>query len=503
MSLKAGDNLKIRNIIIISIIVVIITGLVVLGFWLFKGDSSAEDLPVSGGTLKLYSYAPDTLNPILTENAANRMLLNLVYEPLIWCDNSNSAVPCLATDWDVSASGLAWTITLREGVAFHDSSILTANDVVWSINEARKSESPYSQTLRNVVNVMAVDQNSVMITLNKLQINFINSLEIPIMKSNSGSIPNGTGPYRYISQATNKYIEFDANVNYWGGMPYIQKIEALLMPDRSTASFSFEAKEIDVITTDFSNLGIYLGSSENRIIPFCNSLYNFLGIDHTNKQLAKKEIRQALAMSIDKNKLSSELLFSQGTITSTFSNPTWVMSAGVSDYEYSLSSSKDLLKKAGYGQEYFTLIVNKDNEFRCMIADFCASAAKDANIRIQVKKLSWEQYKEAIINRDYDLYIGECLVPNDADPSFLFSSSITNYSNPSMETALANLRNASTQDAVKQKYAELEALYIEELPFISLYFDSTALLVNNKVKGELVPLKNNIYYKIEKWYLSQ
>jgi peptide/nickel transport system substrate-binding protein len=41
--------------------------------------------------------------------------------------------PGIAKDWEFSADGLTWTLTIREGVKFHDGSDLTAEDVSWSL----------------------------------------------------------------------------------------------------------------------------------------------------------------------------------------------------------------------------------------------------------------------------------------------------------------------------------------------------------------------------------
>ncbi|NCF69743.1 MAG: peptide ABC transporter substrate-binding protein, partial [Chloroflexi bacterium] len=49
--------------------------------------------------------------------------------------DSGDLVPELATGCESSEDGKVWTCTLREGVMFHDGTMLDANDVVttWSI----------------------------------------------------------------------------------------------------------------------------------------------------------------------------------------------------------------------------------------------------------------------------------------------------------------------------------------------------------------------------------
>jgi ABC-type transport system substrate-binding protein len=42
-------------------------------------------------------------------------------------------IPGIASEWEFSADGLTWTLTIREGVKFHDGTDLTAEDVLWSL----------------------------------------------------------------------------------------------------------------------------------------------------------------------------------------------------------------------------------------------------------------------------------------------------------------------------------------------------------------------------------
>jgi peptide/nickel transport system substrate-binding protein len=59
-----------------------------------------------------------------------------MYDLLVQIDplNWNRILPDLAKSWQVSADGLTYTFSLREGVQFHDGAPLTAEDVVASFN---------------------------------------------------------------------------------------------------------------------------------------------------------------------------------------------------------------------------------------------------------------------------------------------------------------------------------------------------------------------------------
>ena len=49
-------------------------------------------------------------------------------------------VPGIATDWEFSPDGLTWTLTIREGVKFHDGADVTAEDVSWTLQHCMGSQ---------------------------------------------------------------------------------------------------------------------------------------------------------------------------------------------------------------------------------------------------------------------------------------------------------------------------------------------------------------------------
>jgi peptide/nickel transport system substrate-binding protein len=63
-----------------------------------------------------------------------RNLVRLLGGFLISDNEKREMVPGIASQWDVSADGLTWTFTIREGVKFHDGSDLTPQDVRWTLD---------------------------------------------------------------------------------------------------------------------------------------------------------------------------------------------------------------------------------------------------------------------------------------------------------------------------------------------------------------------------------
>jgi peptide/nickel transport system substrate-binding protein len=81
-----------------------------------------------------YPYEPSTLDPARCYDTASMEPILNVYEPLLFFDEekTDQFVPRLATSWAISADGLNYTFTIRQGVKFHNGETLTTEDVEYS-----------------------------------------------------------------------------------------------------------------------------------------------------------------------------------------------------------------------------------------------------------------------------------------------------------------------------------------------------------------------------------
>ncbi|MDG6998734.1 MAG: hypothetical protein JRN15_06440 [Nitrososphaerota archaeon] len=78
---------------------------------------------------------PLSLDPAVPYESWSGMIIENVYEPLLWYNQSNSqTIPWLAQSYNVSADGLSYTFTLRQGITFCDGTPFNASAVKFSID---------------------------------------------------------------------------------------------------------------------------------------------------------------------------------------------------------------------------------------------------------------------------------------------------------------------------------------------------------------------------------
>ena len=86
-----------------------------------------------GGILRMVTEAPLTLDPVDSDSVYESLPLNQIFDGLVDVDPTMHILPALASDWVVSRDGKTYTFKLRPGVRFHDGSLLTVDDVVFTI----------------------------------------------------------------------------------------------------------------------------------------------------------------------------------------------------------------------------------------------------------------------------------------------------------------------------------------------------------------------------------
>ena len=210
-----------------------------------KTNTAQRDQNGGNKTITIYSLKDDTLCPILTDNEANRQMLNIVYEPLVRLKNNMEAEGVLATDWSVSPDGLVWTITLRNGVKWHNGESFSAEDVIYTVNQIKSA-----QTGAYIYNVSLISDISgagetVSISLAEPSPNFVNLLTFPIIKSEDDEIekesytPLGTGPYVFSDKNEGNMYYLLKNEKWWGEEIKLEEICVKLLPDSETVMYSF------------------------------------------------------------------------------------------------------------------------------------------------------------------------------------------------------------------------------------------------------------------------
>ncbi len=156
----------------------------------------------------------------------------------------------LASSWTLSADRKTWTVKLRPDGKFSDGQPVTAKDVVFTFETAKKAGSVLDLT--HLESVKALDANTVSLRLKSPRVTFINTLTVlGIVPAHAydaktyGRAPLGSGPFKLLSWTQGEQAIVVPNPHYYGARPAFSKVTFLFTKDDATYAAA-KAGKLDV-----------------------------------------------------------------------------------------------------------------------------------------------------------------------------------------------------------------------------------------------------------------
>lgn len=456
-------------------------------------------------TLKIHCFSYNTLNPLINDNEANMQMLRLIFEGLVECDTTQRAVPLLAESYKTSVDGLEWSIKLKSNIKWHDESAFNAYDVYKTYSDILiyENKSPYYRLFDNLKEVKVINDYEISFILNEPQVNFINLLDVPIVKYHNGENfkPIGTGPF-IVKDEKRLNIALEANDEWHNGKVKISAIDVKVLPDKETATYAYDSKEIDIISiTTGENFGEHTSNSDNALIGYPSNSISFISVNTSSEPLNNHSLRKAISYAINKDDICSEVLLSHGSVANTCINSQWWFYADdVTNYKYNKNLASDIISDLKKEIKFTTLnlMVNTESKDKCKAAEMIKSNLEDCGISVYIDYVDWASFEERVSTGNYHMYIGTIKYSSDINPKH-----IINNPDDRLQRLLYDLNNQSTDDGIKKKYREIQEKINSDIQIIPLYFDTSTVMYNKRISGTLTPNVSNIFNGIENLVLTK
>lgn len=449
-----------------------------------------------------------------------------IFEPLVILDEQSTNIkPHLATSWYASNNNQTWLIKLREGVKFHDSSSLTANDVVASAGVFQPFNAKVEAVDRLIVRFILPEPKSGF--LNWLaQVNFAIAPAKTVQQYKSlkkeGRLeeffPVGSGPFRFSRWEKGKQITLDSFPDYWQGSPWLNKVVYQIIPDNKTRILALEKGEIDLIDVLFpSDLPRIKQNPSLKMISIYGMNVCYIALNTTRKPLDNVKVRQALNLAVDKMRLARMFYYGgYGVPTNRILSPAyWGFTALPNPGAYRPAKAKRMLAEAGY-KRGFTLDMLCVPGARPYLPDpqgvteeikkQLAEVGVKVNITVPRDFTEFDSITRDGRARDgdYDLIlVGWIELTGDPDYTLttLLSSeestyNDTHWNNKLFDEKLKAARQLPIDDVNGRikLYNEAQKIFQEEAPWIPLFHTKIFVIHNRKVKDIILYPSSMISY---------
>lgn len=480
-----------------------------------------EIKPTEGGTLDLVMRIPKTLNPLINEDYTVDNILKLIFEPLFTLDENLKPIPNLANSYSISEDGKKITITMKDGIYWHNQKPITAEDVVFSLGIIKSNPNSIYGNVLNKISAYSSKANQVFIEYKEPYSWAIYNLCFPIIPKSyyqnnlqdTSFKPIGSGNYKFSSYKLASMLKLE-KVSNFKGIPYINEINVLITPDRETDLHAFEKNIIDSLKVNFSEWGKLNSNREKTYTKIITNNFEFLGFNYDAPLYKNIYLRRAIAYAIPKDEIIQNIFLNTGTKATSPINPkAWNSSYNdIENYEYSIEKARQNLALANINlaEAKTTILVNSENEERIETAKLIAKRLEQIGLNVSVVIKPFEEYINILKEGSYHMFLGGIdfnTVPNFE--SFLTSTgkgeggiNYGNFSDARMDFLIGNMSRAIGEENFLKATKDFEIYFSEQLPLVGLFFKNDILLTDNTVLGNKTPNLYSQYNNIHLWHMK-
>jgi peptide/nickel transport system substrate-binding protein len=281
-----------------------------------------------GGVLRIaVPTHPEYLDPVMRANTPVYRTIHNCFESLLRMDLDTGALkPGLATSWQRTSPTTA-TVTLRENVRFHDGTVMTAEDVAFSLGPAHilgpggQGATAAKDFLDTFASVEVTGPLAVKVTTkvpDPLLLQRLGAWTSQIVSKSAfekagswekwGQAAIGTGPYAIAEVKTDSRLRLKRHKDYWGGQAPYDALEYRVVPESSSRLNALLANDVDIAVDMLPDqIAAMEKSGTLDVVGGPISAIRLLAMDTTGPVLKDPRIRQALSLAIDRKAISDTL----------------------------------------------------------------------------------------------------------------------------------------------------------------------------------------------------
>ncbi len=363
------------------------------------------------------------IDPIWTTAYITRNHGYMVYDTLFALNANFEVQPQMAESHSVSDDGKVYTITLRDGLKWHDGGAVTSEDCIASIARWGKRDGMGQQLMAKVDKMEAVDAKTFKIQLTEpwgllLQALGKMSSNVPFMMPKRlaetdafEQVPEviGSGPFKFVKDewVPGSKVVYVKNTDYvprpepasaaaGGKIAGFDRVEWLYIPDDNTAVNALVSGEIDYLENPQIDLVPVLQAAEGVKVEVINpqGSQGWVRLNHLHAPFNNVKARQAMQLIVDQKTYLQAVVGSPEyykTCPALFVCDTPFANNAGSEriMTKDIAKAKAMLAEAGYKGEKVILMHPTDIATLSNATQVTAQLMREAGIDVEVQAMDW------------------------------------------------------------------------------------------------------------------
>jgi len=464
---------------------------------MFAAVSSMALAAKDSVTMAIPTTDLNTLDPHNSNMIVDRVVRANIFDCLMYFYQGKYE-NVLIDKYELSSDGTTYTFYLKKGVKFHNGEELTANDIIYSMERAKKSTVMATFTAI-IKSVTAKDKYTAVITLEKPYVPFLLSVaaNVPIMNEKAVLAygdkyqrnPVGTGPYKFVRWDAGQKIVLERFDDWHGGKAPIKTATFMFLSDPNSALMATETGEID-FTFTMPPIAVpeIIKSGRLNLYKAPTIASGFLVFNLEKPPMNDKNLRLAMAYAVDKQEIVDVALEGLGVVSKALWDERVGGYAGAyKPVEKNLEKAKEYLAKSNYKGQEINFIIGY--EYYRKVATLVQEQLRKIGINVKVSMMESNAWLAEVRKGNYDMSTVNMSMEFDVDfwANAFHSRGIGGFNFGRMnipEVDKAFDEGKSIIDPVKRKqaYAVIEKALYEDASVIPHYFQVIPVAYNKNLE---------------------
>ena len=498
-----------------------------------------------GGNTFIFGRGADavTLDPVQATDGESFRVTRQIFDTLLdFAPESFDLIPALATEVPQPENeGRTYTMTLREGVKFHDGTDFNAEAVKFNFDRWRDTSNEYHSGGGGqssdfayysaqfggfdddsvIESVEAVDEYTVRFNLTEPQGPFLRNMTMsPFAIASPEAVrkdvegfwqkPVGSGPYEFVNWERNSEVRCEATDDWWGsdlseeqggGGPKIRNIVIRSIPDNTQRVAALSGNQLNAADGLVPDDVPAIREQEGLKLEFRPpNTIGYLAMNTQKAPFDDARVRQAMNHAINIPAIVESVLRGTGEVASNYM-PSLIpfFNESIEPYAYDPDRAQQLLQEAG--------VENLDTELWYMpiprpympdgksIAQVMQQDLQEVGINAELVTYEWGTYLERTgrgehpmcllgwtgDNGDPDNFLNVLL--NSATATEEDAQNVAYYKNPEVDRLLAEGQSSVDEATRERAYFRAQEIMHEDAPWVPIAYVEPPIGLQDTVQG--------------------
>ncbi len=493
----------------VCILVILLTAIYFGNCWGRTGRSGEPEIVLAAAR----DLAPGNKDPYFSS------IILKTWEPLIGISDAGEVQPKLAVSWQTDATCREWTFDLRKGVIFQDGTPFDADAVLANFirykNMGYRPSTFYGFMIERIYpHLQRVEK----LDAYTVKLYFAKSVPMLIYRmAGWGSAmysPHcfneatgewtgtaiGTGQFKIVERKINEYVILERFADYYGSKSKAQRIKIKVIPAPETRYSALKSGEIQGVI-DLGGLPPILAEELLKDEKFAadsakSTISHYLTLNGGRYPFSREEMRLALNLLVDREKIVQHYFRNIGTPTMSFlnsTNPFAEIVPAYTDRKKAVALAKNVLhgKRAK-----IKFIIHQYGVARYpykVIAEYLQSEMRVLGLDAEIVIVDGMSQKKVLAEGDFDISIGTRGLGNLDPTSLLYDffasgGSVNNmngikYCNPVVDECFKKLAHENLIDERAKLYRRINNELIEHPALVPLMEDRNLAVYSKRLTG--------------------